>query len=451
MNPMTAPHETAPDLPAALAAAWPSEIGAGSGIEVGLSGGLDSVVLLHVLAGLRERFGFGLQAVHVHHGLNAAADEWAQFCRTLCERLAVPLRLEKVQVGTAGLGVEAAARKARYQAFAASRCGVLALAHHRDDQVETFLLAALRGGGLRALAAMPEWRPLNGKTRIWRPLLAFRRDELAAYAAAYGWDFVQDSSNADNALLRNWLRNEGLPPWRDRLPHLDAHIVHSIGALQDELALLEEISGQDWQAVHHNGSFDVCRWRALSDVRRRQQLLRLAKHHHLGMPGSASVADFAQTLLHLQTASAQWHLPHGHVYAYRNRLFAQPHDWLSDCPWLPEGKTSTGRLNNLLTENGFTLRPNLFGLREEVLNSAGGIRAVAAADVINLAVGRKSVGKILQECKVPPFVRPYWPIVTDSENRCVAIANVWVNVHYGCRNGVLPVFEPFNRFILEPK
>lgn len=76
---------------------------------------------------------------------------------------------------------------------------------------------------------------------------------------------------------------------------------------------------------------------------------------------------------------------------------------------------------------------------------------VATGDMLDLTVGRKSVGKILQECRVPPFVRKYWPIVTDSENRCLAIANVWVNVHYGCRNGFLPVFDKFNRFILEPK
>ena len=446
------PHTDAPDLPQALAAAWPAEIGAGCTVETGLSGGLDSVVLLHVLAALQARFGFVLQAVHVHHGLNNRADEWLSFCQTLCRRLGVPLRVAKVQPDlAAGMGVEAAARKARYDAFAESRCDVLALAHHRDDQVETFMLAALRGGGVRALSAMPEWRSLNARTRIWRPLLDCSREHLAAYAAVHGLDCVQDPSNADPALLRNWLRHEALPPWRARVPHLDAHILHSVAALQDELALLDEVVTADWQMLHADGEFDVVKWRGLSEVRRRQQLLQLAKVHDLGVPARAGVADFARVLYALQTASAQWRLPRGTIYAYRNHLFAEKDGWQQQYAWLDKTQKLSGRLNNLLTDNGFTLRRHSFGLREEMLSSIGCIRAVDAADTVNLTVGRKSVGKILQECRVPPFVRKYWPIVTDSENRCLAIANVWVNVHYGCRNGFLPVFDEFNRFILEPK
>ena len=108
-----------------LADVWPPQIGAGCVIEVGLSGGLDSVVLLHVLAGLRPRFGFLLRAVHVHHGLNAAADEWAAFCADLCHSLDVPLRLEHVHIEAAGLGVEAAAAAAARSAYSQQR-GVVA-------------------------------------------------------------------------------------------------------------------------------------------------------------------------------------------------------------------------------------------------------------------------------------------------------------------------------------
>ena len=102
---------SAHNLAGHLADVWPPQIGAGCAIEIGLSGGLDSVVLLHVLAGLRPRFGFVLRAVHVHHGLNAAADEWAAFCADLCRSLDVPLRVENVHIEAAGLGVEAAARR----------------------------------------------------------------------------------------------------------------------------------------------------------------------------------------------------------------------------------------------------------------------------------------------------------------------------------------------------
>ncbi len=186
-----------------LAAAWPRDFPAGIRIEAGLSGGLDSVVLLHALAALQQRFGFALTAVHVHHGLSDQADEWADFCRSLCRRLNVPLRVEKVTVAEESrLGIEAEARKQRYRVFSDGCCDVLALAHHQDDQVETFMLAALRGGGLRALSAMPGRRALNGQIQVWRPLLAESRETLESYAAEHGLAYVEDGSNRNTEFLR---------------------------------------------------------------------------------------------------------------------------------------------------------------------------------------------------------------------------------------------------------
>ena len=128
-----------------------------SPILLGFSGGLDSSVLLQLLAtdpGIRSR---GLRALHVHHGLHADADAWAAHCRRVCAALDVPLEVVRVQVNlSARLGVEGAARAARHAAFAAALGDgeILALAHHRDDQAETFLLRALRGAGADGLAAM---------------------------------------------------------------------------------------------------------------------------------------------------------------------------------------------------------------------------------------------------------------------------------------------------------
>ena len=148
----------------------------GCTVTVGLSGGLDSVVLLHMLACLREELGLNVHALHVHHGLSRNADDWLGFCTRLCQEWNVPFRSVKVEVKKDGLGIEAAARKARYQAFSDDPSGIIALAHHQDDQIETFMLAAVRGGGIKALAAMPQWRKLDEETQIWRPLLTFSRD-----------------------------------------------------------------------------------------------------------------------------------------------------------------------------------------------------------------------------------------------------------------------------------
>ena len=245
----------------------------GKRICVGLSGGADSVVLLHVLAALRDTFGLAdLSAVHVHHGLNAAADDWQRFCRDYAQRLGVGFSAARVQVDARKLGVEAAARTARYAVFAEQNADFVALAHHRDDQIETFFLAALRGGGLRALSAMPEQRALTEKTVLWRPLLAFSRAEIEQYAQDNALMFVHDDSNENPVFLRNWLRGRWLPDLAARLPHYTEHLHSSIALLQEERALLEEVTAQDWQAVRCAQGLHQARWQAFSPARQRQLL-----------------------------------------------------------------------------------------------------------------------------------------------------------------------------------
>ncbi len=134
-------------------------------IIVGFSGGLDSVVLLHLLAMARTQYVFDLSAIHVHHNLSQNADKWADFCLDFCENWKIPLIIKYVKVNSEKLGVEAAARAARYAVFREYAGDVLALAHHRDDQVETFFLAALRGSGIRGLAAMAE-NQFSGSLKI---------------------------------------------------------------------------------------------------------------------------------------------------------------------------------------------------------------------------------------------------------------------------------------------
>ncbi|ERI53187.1 hypothetical protein N878_16440, partial [Pseudomonas sp. EGD-AK9] len=166
--------------------------------RIAFSGGLDSSVLLHLLAGLVRREALPpLAAIHVHHGLQPAAEAWPEHCARSCAQLDIPLEIVAVQVAP-GASLEQAARQARYAAFAA-RLGegeVLLGAQHRDDQAETLLFRLLRGAGVRGLAAMPVARPL-GRGTLVRPLLDVPRTELLAYAEAHGLSWVEDPSNAD--------------------------------------------------------------------------------------------------------------------------------------------------------------------------------------------------------------------------------------------------------------
>ncbi|OSI12194.1 tRNA lysidine(34) synthetase TilS [Neisseria canis] len=448
------PSDLSKHLLAKLSASFDRCVAERASIEVGLSGGLDSVVLLHLLKRLSNEKQFELSAVHVHHGLQQAADGWPEFCSEVCQDLKVPFRVEYVQADIGKIGVEAGARKARYQVFMGGTADFVALAHHQDDQVETFMLSALRGSGIRGLSAMPELRALDEVHWLWRPLLGVTRRELMAYAQLHDLKYVDDPSNSDESLLRNWLRNTGLPAWRERLPFLDHHIMASIKTLQEELAVLDEVSEQDKRAIYHAGFFDCSVWRKLAAARQSRQLLFMVKENNIGIPTQASLNDFRRVLNECGSGSAEWCLPEGKIYAYQNRLFCVGDDWLDDCFWLNKqclSENKAGNLRAVLEAANFKLCRHLYGLREDVLGQVGGVRAVNTDDVVELTVGHKKVRKLLQECKIPPFVRPYWPVITNKEDRCIAVANLWINPSYACLNGVFPYFEKFSCFVLEPK
>jgi tRNA(Ile)-lysidine synthase len=201
----------------------------GRRVAVALSGGVDSVVLLDVLRRLARRHGFRLSAVHVHHGLSPQADAWARFCRALCRKWKVPLSVRRVEVHRRGRGLEAAARAARREALARQSAEVIALAHQLDDQAETLLLNLLRGAGPRGASAMPVVGRLGAKV-LWRPLLAVPRSEILAYAQSRALRWVEDESNRDDALTRNFLRlhvgpllASRFPRWRESLARAARH------------------------------------------------------------------------------------------------------------------------------------------------------------------------------------------------------------------------------------
>jgi len=192
-------------------------------IAVGLSGGVDSVVLLHQLRGP------GVSAIHVHHGLSPNADGWVDFCRSLCRQWKIPLVVKRVGVRRAGKGLEAAARKARYDAFRKTAFPVVALAHNLDDQAETVLMNLLRGTGVRGASGMSEHARLGAKT-LWRPFLGLSRKEILAYARKHDLEWIEDESNADEALTRNFVRRSvgpllerKFPQWKQSLSRAARH------------------------------------------------------------------------------------------------------------------------------------------------------------------------------------------------------------------------------------
>ena len=202
------------------------ELGAAPTICVGLSGGLDSVVLLHALAHLRAEIPFKLSALHVHHGLSPNADAWATFCQTLCAELNVACQVVHLQLPSAvGKGIERVAREARYNAFAAAPGDILCLAHHQNDRAETLLLNLFRGAGPVGLAGVPGSRLLGSK-RLLRPLLEIPRLALQAWATTRGLRWIEDESNDDLTFRRNYVRHRVLSVITQAFPGALAVLAH---------------------------------------------------------------------------------------------------------------------------------------------------------------------------------------------------------------------------------
>jgi tRNA(Ile)-lysidine synthase len=289
-------------LPARVAAFLATRTTPGENICVGLSGGCDSVVLLHVLAvlGPREH----LRAVHVHHGLSANADRWAAFCADYCRDLGIDLLVERVEVDRhSGLGLEAAAREARYRVFSGSAGELLLLGHHQGDQAETLLFNLLRGAGVAGAAGIPVERRRQ-QLRILRPLLDVSRDEIETYARDHQLAWVDDESNRDTGLSRNFLRHRVLTVLGARFPAAERNLAQAAGHFAEADVLLGELALIDWRSAADGEALKLAMLRELS-LPRLKNLLRY-RLRQLGWraPAAVRLDEFARQL---QTAGADRH------------------------------------------------------------------------------------------------------------------------------------------------
>ena len=297
---------------------WPSSdfarLPRAAAVCVGFSGGLDSVVLLDLLAKLGSH---RVSALHVHHGLSPNADRWAAFCARFCAARGVALTVERVRVARASRdGLEGAARAARYAEYARRPEPFVALAHHLDDQAETVLLQLLRGTGLKGVAAMPELRRLAGSSvALYRPVLATPRAQIRAYAKDAGLEWIEDETNASSAHDRNYLRNAlaplldaRFPGWRKAAARFSRHA----GAAND---LLEDLARLDGVASPGEGMSIV---RDLSPARRANALRAYLAVNGAPMPSEARLAEMAKQLFGARP-DAQVRIEHGAIALVRFR------------------------------------------------------------------------------------------------------------------------------------
>ena len=306
-------------LPARVAAFLAARTTGAGRLSVGLSGGCDSVVLLQVLVdlGLGER----LDAVHVHHGLSPNAGRWASFCADYCRHLGVAFSLEHVEVDQgSGLGLEAAARAARYEVFSGMAADKLLLGHHQGDQAETVLFNLLRGAGVRGAAAIPVERR-QGHLRILRPLLDVSRNEIEAYARAAQLEWINDESNADTALSRNFIRHEVLTALAERFPAAEKNLAQAASHFAEADALLGELAAIDWQAAADGEALVLAKVREMPLLRLKNLLRCRLRQLGWQAPAAARLDEFARQL---RSAGPDRHpaldLAEGSIVAGQGRL-----------------------------------------------------------------------------------------------------------------------------------
>jgi len=389
-------------------------------VLIGFSGGLDSSVLLHRLAhapALRAR----LSAVHVHHGLHPDADLWQQHCLALCARWQIPLHCLRVEVQReGGNGLEAAAREARHAAFARvlPAGGILALAHHQDDQAETVLLRALRGSGVDGLAAMRPWRAFAGGW-LWRPLLAQPRTRLLAYARRHHLDWMEDPGNADSRFDRNYLRHVVMPQLSARWPQAAARLAH-VATLQAQAQALLEADAREHLSACFAGAPDtlsVSRLGQFSPAQRAHLLRLWVKSLHLPpLPGHA-LARIETDLLAPEPgphARFGWH--QAELIRWRDLLHAGhvraplPPDF--SCQWQPRVPLPLPGGGQLAL---ISAAPMTTDLGWQVHARRGGERIVLP--------GRRhshSLKHVLQQRAIPPWVRRRLPLLSGPDGALLA-------------------------------
>lgn len=391
---------------------------------VALSGGLDSTVLLHLLASLAQREALPpLSAIHIHHGLQAAADAWPAHCRELCAALSVPLQVEYVQVAP-GASLERAAREARYAAFAA-RLGAgeaLLTAQHRDDQAETLLFRLLRGAGVQGLSAMPLSRAL-GAGQLVRPLLNCSRDELLAYAREHKLTWVEDPSNADERFARNYLRRQVLPALLSRWPQAATNMARSAAHLSEAAQLLDELAQQDMAAAQVSAEFAwlplpnlaLPALRDLSEPRQRNAL-RYWLRPLTAMPDSEHWAGWQALRDAALDAAPVWKLAAGELRRSDERLWWLSGDWL--CSPAPANVAAQGDQQVALPANGSVRIDGQLPAGNWQLGYRQG-----GDQILLPGRGHRDLKRLFNELRVPAFVRDRLPLLC-LDNQVVAIANL---------------------------
>lgn len=435
-------------IDAALKEFFVPRLAGGARVCVGLSGGMDSVVLLHALCRLAQaaELPVAVSAVHVHHGISPRADDWAEFCRALCLRLDVPLDIVPVMVPrNSGEGLEGAARRLRHEAFAAIDADWLALGHHRDDQAETVLLNLLRGAGVAGAAGMLVERGQTRGPALVRPFLGVPRVEIAQYAHAHQLAWVEDESNDDRHFRRNFLRHDVMPALERSFPGAGASLARAAGHFAEASALLDDLAAMDLQSVAGaSGRVAIDSFNRLPSPRARNLLRYVWSRAGFRAPDARWIGE---ALKQLATADALSELclatSDGELHVYRGELYPVP---LRAAP--PPTPLACSGQEALLWAGGLVRFEDVVGrgIRRAAIVGKTALLATRQGGERLQPDGRRprrSLRNLLQENAVPPWERERLPLLW-IDGRLAWIGGIGCDAAFACpagEAGILPVWE----------
>lgn len=412
-------------------APWHSQLDAAPQILLGLSGGLDSTVLLHLLLTLMPAK--QVCAVHIHHGLSPNADDWQTSVENYCQSLGMQLLTEAVEVKPSGEGIEAAARSARYQVFERllQPGGLLLLGHHGDDQVETMLYQLLRGSGAKGLSGMPMQRAL-GRGQLIRPLLALGRDQLEAYAQAHKLTWVEDESNHQDTFDRNYLRSHLVPVLAQRWPDYRQSMQRSAEHSAEAEQLAQQLAGEDLTKLDHReepGGWSICieQLSELSDLRQRNVQRYWPYFYGLARPNKKIIAEIKRSVIQvredaeplLEWQTMQWRRFQGRLYLLMSQSAGFDREY--QYQWSMDQALQLADGSELIAEDtvgeGLAISP---GQQVKLSYRQGGERCQP--------VGRgrsNSLKKLFLEYGVEPWWRDRTPLIYVDKT-LVAVGDYWL-------------------------
>ncbi len=389
------------------------------GLCVALSGGRDSVTLLHYAHHFAQQHRLPLRAIHVHHGLHPAAAEWAQQCRALCLALstATPLQIFSVALQD-GPNLEARARAARYGVFERSlrRGEILLTAHHADDQLETLLMRLLRGSGAQGMQGIAANRSL-GAGQVLRPWLSCPQALIIEAAEREQWSWVEDPSNADPRFDRNFLRQQVLPLLRQRWPQAARSAARCAQHLSQSIAANHTAYMVDAEPASASATTHLS-LETLDPSTATQQLHAWIVRQGLYAPPARRLSQWARELVGLR-ADAQWRGDCGAVTfaVYRGQLYVveRPPSATSPtashcseliwsgryCDWAGQSLTRDWlRAQGLQIDDHTALR----------------VRGRRGGEALQVRGQHRALKKLWQQYGVPPWRRDSVPLVwRDSE------------------------------------